>query len=48
MAAAIARTEQKIDDLAAAIRSLTSMTARLQDGRTLAHAVGVILQEVQK
>jgi hypothetical protein len=48
MAAAIARSEQKVDDLAAAIRSLASMTARLQDGRTLAHAVGVILQEVQK
>ena len=39
--------ETKIDGLAASLRSLTSMTARAPDGRTLINLVGTILNEVR-
>ena len=45
-----ARTEEmdrKLKALSEALRALTSMTARMPDGRTLINVVGTILTEVQ-
>ncbi len=39
--------ERQLDELNDALRALSSMTARLPDGRTLINVVGTILAEVQ-
>jgi hypothetical protein len=42
-----AQMDRKLDDLKEALRALSSMTARMPDGRTLINVVGTILDEVQ-